>query len=188
MKTAMIPFLSITALCLTIVVTSTKADEPTKPSTKDGFVQYYSYFHGTWKVEETKEEKTETSQVTIRSSQGGCNIATGKGHTTIWGYNPKTGQWAGIGQMEDGSRSLLWVSKPKDERIGPGTKFQISGPTNHADGSVTRQSATFTCIDQNHYEIKITQKTDDGKALPDITQTVTRINCEPNKRRLRLRR
>ena len=180
--------LSLTMLCLTLIVTSAHAEEPSEMSEKERYMKYYSYFQGTWKIEVTEEGKTETSMIQVRNSAGGCNVVTGKEHTAIWGYNPKSGQWVGVSQMEDGSRATLWISKPKDDKIGPGTQFKISGPTHHADGSVTQQVATFTCIDHNRHELKITQTTKDGKALPEITRVATRVNCQPARKRLRLRR
>ena len=180
--------LSLTMLCLALIAVSAHAEDASELSEKESFVKYYSYFQGTWKVAVTKEGQTETEMVKVRGSEGGCNIVTKKDFTAIWGYNPKSGQWAGVWQMEDGSRATLWISKPKDDKIGPGTQFKISGSTNHADGSVTQEVATFTCIDHNHYEIKITPKTKDGKALPEITRVATRVNCQPTRKRLRLRR
>jgi len=192
MKAIMGSFLCLVLISLLFNVNAATADDAGEDSLNDRFVEYYSYFRGTWKVELTEEGATQTSEIKIHGSTGGCNVVVGEDHTAIWGFNPKSGQWAGVVQMEDGSRTQLWITKPKDEMIGPGTTFKISGSTHHMDGTVTKQVATFTCSDHDHHEMVIKRTGADGEALPDIVRTATRINYVPTlnyvptKRRFRL--
>lgn len=186
MKAILGSFLFLAAINLMFDVNVSTADDAGEDSRKDSFAEYYSYFQGNWKIDLTEEGETQTSEIKIRGSKGGCNVVVGEDHTAIWGFNPASGQWVGVVQMEDGSRSRLWISKPKDEMIGPGTTFKITGSTFHMDGTVTKQVATFTCSDHNHHELVIKRTTADGKALPDIVRTATRMNCEPPKKRFRL--
>lgn len=188
MKAIMGSFLCLATINLMFNVNASTADDTGEDSLKNSVVEYYSYFQGTWKVELTEEGETQTSEIKIHGSPGGCNVVVGEDHTAIWGFNPKSGQWAGAVQKEDGSRSLLWITKPKDEMIGPGTTFKITGSTFHMDGTVTKQVATFTCSDHNHHELVIKRTTADGKALPDIVRTATRINYVPKRKRFRLLR
>ena len=188
MKAILGSLMCLVAINLMFNVNASTADDAGEDSLKDSFVEYYSYFQGTWKVDLTEEGETQTSEIKIRGSKGGCNVVVGEDHTAIWGFNPKSGQWAGVVQMEDGSRSQLWITKPKDEMIGPGTTFKITGSTVHTDGTVTKQVATFTCNNHNQHELVIKRTTTDGKALPDIVRTATRIDYVPMRKRFRLRR
>ena len=186
MKAILCSFFCLVTINLMADVNTSNAVEQGEDLLKDRYAEYYSYFHGTWEIEITKDGETETRVNESRPSQGGTSISIGENHTALWGTNPANGQRVGVSYQEDGSRLQMWMSKPKDEMIGPGTTFKLGGSTFHVDGTVTKWAGTFTCIDENHYEMLIKGTTADGESLPDVVRTGTRMNSEPPKKRFRL--
>ena len=92
-------------------VNASNADEQGEDLLKDRYAEYYSYFHGTWKIEITKDGETETRVSESRPSQGGTSISIGENHTALWGTNPANGQRVGVSYQEDGyltSRHGCW--------------------------------------------------------------------------------
>ena len=78
----------------------------------EDFYKFYSYYQGKWQVEKEVDGKKESSKLHCYGSAGGCNIVVGKGATSVWGYDPKTRQWTGVGQLSDGSRFVSAISRP----------------------------------------------------------------------------
>ena len=77
------------------------------------FYEFYTFYHSKWQIEKETEGKKETFTAQCSGSAGGCNIYVGKGETSVWGYNPKTRQWTGVGQLDKGSRYVMAISRPK---------------------------------------------------------------------------
>jgi len=83
MKAVISSFLCLAAISLLFNLNTATADDGGEDSLKDRFVEYYSYFRGTWKVELTEEGVTQTSEIKNHGSTGGCNVAVGENHTAI---------------------------------------------------------------------------------------------------------
>ena len=139
------------------------------------FFTFYSFYQSKWQIEEEKEGKKETYKGECYGSAGGCNIYVGKGETSVWGYNPKTKQWTGVGQLDKGSRYVMAISRPPGPTFKPGMTFTFTGTIWHADGQIHYVTSKSTCVDVNTIR-EITTGTDqDGKAIPKVIKTLTRI-------------
>ena len=141
----------------------------------DEFYRFYTFYQGKWKIEEEKEGKKETYTGHCHGSEGGCNVYVGKGETSVWGYNPKTKQWTGVGQLDEGGRFVMAISRPPGPRFKPGMTFTFTGTFWHADGSIHYVTNLSTCIDMNTTRSVITGTDQDGKSIPKVIKTLKRM-------------
>ena len=139
------------------------------------FFKFYSFYQSKWQIEEEKEGKKETYTGECTGSAGGCNIYVGKGETSVWGYDPKTRQWTGVGQLDKGSRFVMAISRPPGATFKPGMTFTFTGTIWHADGKINYVTAKSTCVDVNTIREVITGTDQDGKAIPKVLKTLKRI-------------
>ena len=149
-----------------------KAAEETKEAAE--FYKFYTFYHGKWQIEEEAEGKKKTFAGECFSSSGGCNLYVGKGESSIWGYDPKTRQWTGVGQLDDGSRYVMAISRPPGPKFLPGMTFTVTGTIWHADNTIHYVTNKSTCVDENTIHEIITGTDQDGKALPKVTKTMKR--------------
>ena len=141
----------------------------------EDFFKFYSFYQSKWQIEEEKEGEKETYTGECTGSAGGCNIYVGKGETSVWGYDPKTRQWTGVGQLDKGSRFVMAISRPPGEKFKPGMTFTFTGTIWHADGKVHYVTSKSTCVDANTIRDVITGTDQDGKAIPKVIKTLKRI-------------
>ena len=160
-------FLAMAALCGSPV--TLQAGEP------EEFFKFYSWYQGKWQVEKEESGTKQTFTGKCEGSSGGCNIWVDKSETSIWGYDPKTKQWTGVGQLDNGSRYLRVITRPPAPAITAGVKFTFKCTTWNADGTVHYETIKFTCIDANTSRSVITRIDQDGKQLPTITTVAKRI-------------
>jgi hypothetical protein len=141
----------------------------------EDFFKFYSFYQSKWQIEEEKEGKKETYTGECSGSSGGCNIYVGKGETSVWGYDPKTRQWTGVGQLDKGSRFVMAISRPPGPEFKPGMVFTFKGTIWHADGQIHYVTSKSTCVDMNTIRDVITGTDQDGKAIPKVVKTLTRM-------------
>ena len=130
------------------------------------FYEFYTFYHSKWQIEKETEGKKETYTGKCYGSSGGCNIYVGKGETSIWGYNPKTRQWTGTGQLDNGSRYVMAISRPPGPKFKPGMTFTFTGTIWHADGTVNYVTNKATCVDENTIHDMPPEPIRTGKRLP----------------------
>ena len=140
------------------------------------FYEFYTFYHSKWQIEKETEGKKETFTAQCSGSAGGCNIYVGKGETSVWGFDPKTRQWTGTGQLDNGSRYVMAISRPPGPKFIPGMTFTFTGTIWHADGTVNYVTNKSTCVDKNTIREVTTGTDQDGKAIPKVTTTLKRIN------------
>ena len=140
------------------------------------FYEFYTFYHSKWQIEKETEGNKETFTAQCSGSAGGCNIYVGKGETSIWGFDPKTRQWTGTGQLDNGSRYVMAISRPPGPKFIPGMTFTFTGTIWHADGTVNYVTNKSTCVDKDTIREVTTGTDQDGKAIPKVTTTLKRIN------------
>ncbi|MBK28541.1 MAG: hypothetical protein CMO77_06880 [Verrucomicrobiales bacterium] len=144
----------------------------------EDFYKFYSYFQAKWQVEQVTDGKKENIELNCYGSAGGCNIAIGKGANSewsaIWGYDPKTQQWTGTGQMKDGSRFVMAISRPPAEKFKAGMTFAFTGTIWHADGKIHYVTRKFTCVDADSWHSSTIGTDQDGNAIPKVITTAKR--------------
>ena len=141
----------------------------------EDFYKFYTWYQGKWQIEKETEGKKETSKAECYGSAGGCNIFVGKGETSVWGFEPKTRQWTGVGQLENGTRYIMAISRPPGPKFIPGMVFTFTGTFWHADGKVNYVTIKSTCVDENTLRGVVTGTDQDGKAMPKVFRTLKRI-------------
>ena len=139
------------------------------------FYEFYTFYQSKWQIEKETEGKIETFTAECSGSAGGCNVYVGKGETSVWGYDPKTRQWTGTGQLDNGSRYVMAISRPPGPKFIPGMTFTFTGTIWHADGTINYVTNKSTCVDKNTIK-EVTTGTDQaGKPIPKVTTTLRRI-------------
>ena len=139
------------------------------------FYKFYTFYHAKWQIEKETEGTKETFTAQCSGSAGGGNIYVGKGETSVWGYDPKTRQWTGTGQLDNGSRYVMAISRPPGPKFIPGMTFTFTGTIWHADGTINYVTNKSTCVDKNTIK-EVTMGTDQaGKPIPKVTTTLRRI-------------
>ena len=141
----------------------------------EDFYKFYSFYQAKWQVVEETGEKKETFTAECSGSAGGCNIFVSKKETSVWGYDPKTRQWTGVGQLENGTRYIMAISRPPGPKFIPGMVFTFTGTFWHADGKVNYVTIKSTCVDENTLRGVVTGTDQDGKAIPKVFRTLKRI-------------
>ena len=139
------------------------------------FYRFYTFYHSKWKIEEETAGKKKTYTGKCFGSAGGCNIFVGEQETSVWGYDPKTRQWTGVGQLDNGSRYVMAISRPPGPKFKPGMTFTFTGTIWHADGTLNYVTIKQTCVDHNTLHEVATGTDRDGKAIPKVTRTFKRV-------------
>ena len=165
--------LLITGLLLAMVFCVSTAN--LRAGEAEEFYDFYTFYQGKWAIEEETEGKKETYTGNCFGSEGGCNVYVGKGETSVWGYDPKTKQWTGVGQLDDGGRFVMAISRPPGPKFKPGMTFTFTGTIWHADGSIHYVTNVSTCVDENTTRGVITGTDQDGKPIPKVTKTFKRM-------------
>ena len=138
---------------------------------KDAY-KVFSYFHGKWQQEIEIEGTKIIEQARCEGSAGNCNIWIAEKGTFIFGYDPKTKKWRGVGHLDDGSRVVREHPMPTAE---PRSKVTFSQTTWHTDGTKTIGTGTFTFLGPDSFREETKNKDQDGKKLPTITSITKRI-------------
>jgi hypothetical protein len=141
----------------------------------EDYYKFYSYYQGKWQIEQEVDGEKESLKLHCYGSAGGSNIAVGKGETSVWGYDPKTRQWTGVGQLDNGSRFVMAISRPPAAAFRAGLTFAFTGTIWHADGKIHYVTRKFTCVDANTSRSVTTGIDQDGKAIPKVVATAKRI-------------
>jgi len=141
----------------------------------EDFYKFYSYYHSKWQVVAETEEKKETFTAECFGSAGGCNIYVGKRETSVWGYDPKTKQWTGVGHLKDGSRYTMTISRPQGPKFKPGMVLTFTGIIRNADGKISYVTGKQTVVDENTLSEVVTGTDQDGKAIPKVVRSLKRI-------------
>ena len=141
----------------------------------EDFYNFYSYYHSKWEIVEETEGEKETIKAECYGTAGGCNIYADKRETSIWGYDPKTKQWTGVGHMKDGTRYTMTISRPQGPKFKAGMVLTFKGTIRHADGKISYVTGRQTVVDENTLRDVITGTDQDGKAVPKVVRTFKRI-------------
>jgi len=144
-----------------------KAENPGRDAYKA-----FSFIHGKWQQEIEIEGTKTIEQGKCEGSAGNCNIWITEKGTFIFGYDPKTKKWRGVGHLDDGSRVVREHPMPTAE---PRSKVTFSQTTWHTDGTKTIGTGTFTILGPDSFHQEIKNKDQDGKKLPTITVITKRI-------------
>ena len=140
---------------------------------KDAY-KVFSFFHGKWQQEIEIEGTKTIGQAKCEGSAGNCNIWIVENGTFIFGYDPKTKKWRGVGHLNDGSRMVRECPMPTAELV-KGTKITFSQTTWHTDGTKTIGTGAFTFLGPDSFHEEGKYKDQDGKKLPTITSITKRI-------------
>jgi len=141
----------------------------------EDYYKFYSYYHGKWQIEQEVDGKKESLKLHCYGSAGGSNIAVGKGATSVWGYDPKTRQWTGVGHLKGGSRYAMTISRPQGPKFKPGMVSTFTGTIRHADGKISYVTGKQTVVDENTLRSVTTGTDQDGKPIPKVVKTSKRI-------------
>ena len=141
----------------------------------EDYYKFYSYYQGKWQIEQEVDGKKESLKLHCYGSAGGSNIAVGKGETSVWGYDPKTRQWTGVGHLKDGSRYAMTISRPQGPKFKPGMVSTFTGTIRHADGKISYVTGKQTVVDENTLRSVTTGTDQDGKPIPKVIRTFKRI-------------
>ena len=144
---------------------------PARAGDAETYYKFYTYYHATWEIEEETEGKKKTYTGKCHGSGGGCNIYVDEKETSMWGFDPKTKQWTGVGQLDGGSRFVMAISCPPGPKFEPGMKFTFTGTIWHPDGKIHYVTTTQTCIDADTTRSVMTGTDQDGKAIPKVIRT-----------------
>ena len=147
-----------------------KAENPGRDAYKA-----FSFIHGKWQQEIEIEGTKTIEQAKCEGSAGNCNIWIAEKGTFIFGYDPKTKKWRGVGHLDDGSRMVRECPMPAAEPIVKGTKVTFSQTTWHTDGTKTIGTGAFTFLGPDSFHEETKNKDQDGKKLPTITSISKRI-------------
>ena len=77
--------------------------------------------------------------------------------------------------MVNGTRYIMAISRPPGPKFIPGMAFTFTGTFWHADGKVNYVTIKSTCVDENTLRGVVTGTDQDGKAIPKVQRTLTRI-------------
>ena len=141
----------------------------------EDYYKFYSYYQGKWQIEKEVDGKKESLKLHCYGSAGGSNIAVGKGETSVWGYDPKTRQWTGVGQLDNGSRFVMAISRPPAAGVQGRLDLCLHGyhlacrwqdPLREPESS----PASMRIQPLGHHRID-----QDGKAIPKVVATAKRI-------------
>ena len=147
---------------------------PAQAGDAETYYKFYSYYHATWEIEEETEGKKRTFTAKCHGSGGGCNIYVDEQETSVWGFDPKTKQWTGVGQLDGGIRYIMAISRPSGPKFEPGMAFTFAGTIWHPDGKVHYVTLKQTCIDADTTRSVMTGIDQDGKAIPKVIRTSKR--------------
>ena len=150
------------------------ASNPARAGAAETFYKFYSYYHATWEIEEESEGKKKTYTGKCYGSGGDCNIYVDDRETSIWGFDPGTRQWTGVGQLDGGSRFVMAISRPPGTKFAPGMVFTFTGTIWHPDGTIHYVTSKQTCIDANSTRSVMTGTDQDGKPIPKVTRSYKR--------------
>jgi hypothetical protein len=145
--------LALAAVMFTAICTPVSAEE----SEADAYVKYYSFFLGQWSV---IVEGEEVGTWTVKMSPTGCSqnsvLKLGDSIThTIYGYDPVTRSWTGVGFSTDGSRWTESVKKKEGDSPQAGDAFDYRGINVEKDGSEAFFKMRLEIVDTN--TIKVSQ-------------------------------
>ena len=133
--------------CLLVVCPESRADEA------QDFHDYYSYFHATWIFD--FDDGTES--VIVCSDRTTHNLVVSEQFTEMWGYDPVQKMWTGYG-FGDASRWVYRFPRPNGDVLEVGTKWDYDGTILLDDGTKIVSKQTFTCIDNDHFEVRGTRQ------------------------------
>lgn len=135
------------------------------------YYEFYSFYQGTWDVEEISDGKKTRSTAKCHGSSGGCNIYVGENETSVWGFDPKSKQWTGCGQLDGGSRFVMAISRPAGPKYKAGMSLVFTGTIWHPNGQVHYVTMNQSCIDPDTTHSVVTGVDQDGKAIPKVIRT-----------------
>tara|TARA_B100001057_G_C22529958_1_gene825374 strand:- start:72 stop:596 length:525 start_codon:yes stop_codon:yes gene_type:complete len=135
------------------------------------YYDFYSFYQGTWDVEVVSDGKKTRSTAKCYGSSGGCNIYVGDNETSVWGFDPKTKQWTGSGQLDGGSRFVMAISRPDGPKYKAGMSLVFTGTIWHPDGQVHYVTVNQSCIDADTTHSIVTGVDQDGKVIPKVIRT-----------------
>ena len=165
------------SLVLTGLVLASIAGLPalTLAGEPEDFAKFYSWYRGQWQIEKEQDGQKETIKGRCDGTPVGSNVWISDAQTSLWGYDPKTRLWTGVGQLKDGARFVRVITRPPAPTMKAGVKFTFKGTIWHADGKVTYETIEFTCLSDNTSQSVITTIDQDGKPGPKIVTRAKRI-------------
>lgn len=150
--------------CLLVVCPESRADEA------QDFHDYYSYFQATWIFD--FDDGTES--VIVCSDRTTHNLVVSEQFTEMWGYDPVQKMWTGYG-FGDASRWVYRFPRPKGDVLEAGTKWDYDGTILLDDGTKIVSKQTFTCIDNDHFEVRGTRQMEGDEQLSKFGVRARRI-------------
>lgn len=150
--------------CLLVVCPESWADEA------QDFHDYYSYFQATWIFD--FDDGTES--VIVCSDRTTHNLVVSEQFTEMWGYDPVQKMWTGYG-FGDASRWVYRFPRPKGDVLEAGTKWDYDGTILLDDGTKIVSKQTFTCIDNDHFEVRGTRQMEGDEQLSKFGVRARRI-------------
>ena len=150
--------------CLLVVCPESRADEA------QDFHDYYSYFQATWIFD--FDDGTES--VIVCSDRTTHNLVVSEQFTEMWGYDPVQKMWTGYG-FGDASRWVYRFPRPNGDVLEAGTKWDYDGTILLDDGTKIVSKQTFTCIDNDHFEVRGTRQMEGDEQLSKFGVRARRI-------------
>ena len=135
------------------------------------YYDFYTFYQGSWDVEVVSAGKKTKSTAKCHGSSGGSNVYVGENETSLWGFDPKTKQWTGSGQLDGGSRFVMAISRPAGPKFKAGMSLVFTGTIWHPDGQVHYVTVNQSCIDLDTTRSVVTGVDQDGKAIPKVIRT-----------------
>ncbi len=173
------------ALCLFswMVLSVTSFAQGDELTAKD-YIEFVKPFVGSWKTTVESDGKiAEGTWMARESRTGTCLTTFGTGDLapaqTIDGYDPVSKKWTVAAFDASGGYSLSKIefdNITKGKQFGKGTTGTGETKVNKSDGTTTIETTKLTCLECTKDKIVIlwSERTENGKSVPDVTMTSER--------------
>lgn len=168
------------ALLICLAASTAQGDELTA---KD-YIEYVKPFVGSWKTTvETDGKVTEGTWMARESRTGTCLTTFGTGDLppaqSIDGYDPVSKKWTVAAFDASGGYSLSNIefdNITKGKQFGKGSTGTGETKVNKSDGTTTTETTKLTCLECTKDKMVIlwSERTENGKSVPDVTVTSER--------------
>jgi hypothetical protein len=141
-------------------------------------MEYFSYFEGTWQVTDLNGDGK--GSMTIKRGEGGTSHVLeyrlgDERKTELWGYDPTSKNWTGIGFAQSGERySQVMMEVPKHETPKAGDRWSDKHEGVLPSGEKTSSRLDFYIESKDSYTAKVTNITVGECRQEDVAMRITR--------------
>jgi hypothetical protein len=92
----------------------------------------------------------------------------------LYGFEPKSKKWKGVGFATDGSHLVILVDRPPRLKAKPGDSLTSKSEGVELDGTPTANTAVWHIVDNDTVRIHITKRTMGTEKQPDMVYDMKR--------------